>query len=229
MLRTAQLRLLQQQPAVLQAGLVSACTRSWVRHYTTETTTGGQSKTETQTATPPADFAKLFSEIQKQEQPDQNTIFKQMAEKTAWFVKDNPITDPKLPRSRPTHGKQYVRCTMRLQGIDHRVLDSYVEFVRRSAKAFDIPVSGRIALPTHRRLIQVLKSPHVHKKHKELFAKITHNRLVEVYDCSDQTMELFLKYIEDNMPAGVMSTLTEVHHEALPDALQKAIAAASKQ
>jgi hypothetical protein len=112
-------------------------------------------------------------------------------------------------------------------------------------------ITGRIPLPTKIEKFTVLKSPHVSKKHRDQFARVIHNRLLQVYrpavtrqqtvamgeerlavrwdvcceddrtpilalvahlpqvfDADDDSLETYLKFVENECPPGVIARLT---------------------
>ncbi|KNC73020.1 hypothetical protein SARC_14418, partial [Sphaeroforma arctica JP610] len=102
----------------------------------------------------------------------------------------------------------YLRQSIKVSGIDHTILDSFIVYIQRLAKAFNIEVSGRVPLPTKIKKIVLLKSPHVSKQHRRTFAGITHRRLIQIYNCSDETLDFFMDTLTDKMPPGCMMSAT---------------------
>ena len=116
----------------------------------------------------------------------------------------------------PTH---VTRLRFNAKGYDHVILDSYVEFIRRTAVAFDVPHTGRVPLPTHRRITTLLKSPHVYKQHRVQFEQRTHHRMIEVKNISGATAKALRAYVEANAPAGVSVRIMTETLESLPTTL----------
>eukprot|EP01134_Creolimax_fragrantissima_P008484 CFRG8484T1 len=121
----------------------------------------------------------------------------------------------------PSHSKgRYLRTSLKLSGVDYSALDSFVAYTTRVAKALGIEVTGRIPLPTKIKKLVLLKSPHVSKQHRATFARVTHRRLVQVYNASDASLAVFMDALTDKMPAGIMISATEHSYKPLPQTLQ---------
>jgi small subunit ribosomal protein S10 len=61
-------------------------------------------------------------------------------------------------------------------------------------------IVGPICLPTKRKIYCVLRSPHVDKDSREHFELRVHNRMIDIYTISSQTIDSLMKL---NIPAGV--------------------------
>ena len=61
-------------------------------------------------------------------------------------------------------------------------------------------IVGPIYLPTKRKIYCVLRSPHVDKDSREHFELRIHNRMIDIYTISSQTIDSLMKL---NIPAGV--------------------------
>lgn len=64
----------------------------------------------------------------------------------------------------------------------------------------DALIVGPIYLPTKRKIYCVLRSPHVDKDSREHFELRIHNRMLDIYTISSQTIDSLMKL---NIPAGV--------------------------
>ena len=92
------------------------------------------------------------------------------------------------------------KIRIRLKAYDHMVLDRSADEIVRTAKRTGARVSGPIPLPTKRTVYTVLRSPHVDKKSREQFEMRIHKRLVDIHDCTPQTIDALTKL---DLPAGV--------------------------
>lgn len=92
------------------------------------------------------------------------------------------------------------KIRIRLKAYDYKLLDQstveIVETVRRTGAS----VAGPIPLPTSISRYTVLRSPHVDKKSREQFEIRTHNRLVDILDPNQQTLDELMKL---DLSAGV--------------------------
>jgi small subunit ribosomal protein S10 len=113
------------------------------------------------------------------------------------------------------------RINIKVKGYDHPVLDSYVKFVSRAANNLDIEIHGTAALPTRVKKFTVLKSPHIYKKHRVQFETRTHARLLQIRRITGTTADIFLEYIQRNLPEGVSMSLYQEAFEALPNLLME--------
>jgi small subunit ribosomal protein S10 len=92
------------------------------------------------------------------------------------------------------------RIRVRLKAYDHRVLDESCEKILETALSTGAKVVGPLPLPTSRRLMSVLKSPHIYKDAQEHFQILTHKRLIDIIEPTDKTIDS-LMHLE--LPAGV--------------------------
>ena len=79
-------------------------------------------------------------------------------------------------------------------------MDKSSEKIVRAVKTTGAIVSGPIPLPTVKRNLQCLKSPHVNKKIKRAISICTYKRLVDIYSSSAKTVDALMKL---ELPSGV--------------------------
>ena len=94
--------------------------------------------------------------------------------------------------------KQKIR--IRLKAYDHELLDSSAQRIVEAAKASGADVSGPVPLPTEKEIITILRSVHKHKDSREQFEQRTHNRLIDIMNPNQKTVDSLMKL---NLPAGV--------------------------
>ena len=94
--------------------------------------------------------------------------------------------------------KQKIRVIMK--AYDHRLLDIWVREIINAAERTGARVSGAVQLPTSINRFCVIRSPHVHKKSREHFELRTHNRLIDILDANNKTMDSLTKL---SVSAGV--------------------------
>ncbi|OGF97062.1 MAG: 30S ribosomal protein S10 [Candidatus Glassbacteria bacterium RBG_16_58_8] len=92
------------------------------------------------------------------------------------------------------------RINIRLKSFDHVLIDKSADEIVRTALRTGSVVSGPIPLPTKRKLITVLRSPHIDKKSREQFEMKIHKRLITILDPKPNTIEALKKL---DLPAGV--------------------------
>lgn len=92
------------------------------------------------------------------------------------------------------------RIRVKLKSFDHRVIDEAAAKILEAALSTGAKVSGPIPLPTGRRLITVTTSPHVDKNARDHFEMMTHQRLLDILDPTDKTIDV-ISHLE--LPSGV--------------------------
>ncbi|MEK7688693.1 MAG: 30S ribosomal protein S10 [Deltaproteobacteria bacterium] len=92
------------------------------------------------------------------------------------------------------------KIRIRLKAYDHRLLDHSVKEIVETAKRTGVNIRGPIPLPTKINKYCVLRSPHVDKKSREQFEIRTHNRLMDILEPNQQTVDALMKL---DLPAGV--------------------------
>ncbi|XP_003694679.1 28S ribosomal protein S10, mitochondrial [Apis florea] len=119
--------------------------------------------------------------------------------------------------------KLYKKLEIEIRGNDPEVLKSYGEFAVMAANYLDIFVGKHIALrkPIHERLT-VLKSVHIHKKHRVQYETRTYYRYLDLLKLTGSTADTYLEYIERNLPEGVAMKITKVELQTLPEKIQQA-------
>jgi small subunit ribosomal protein S10 len=113
----------------------------------------------------------------------------------------------------------YSKINIKVQSYEHPVLDSYMKFVLTAGKALGINIGGKAFLPTRIQKFTVLKSPHIYKKHRGQYEIRTHSRLVQIKEITGTTADVFLEYIQRNLPEGVTMTVYQESLNVLPKLL----------
>ena len=89
---------------------------------------------------------------------------------------------------------------VRLKAYDHQLIDSSAAKIVDTAKRNGASVSGPIPLPTKKEVVTILLSPHVNKDSREQFERRTHQRLIDILNPSQKTVEALMSL---DLPAGV--------------------------
>ncbi len=92
------------------------------------------------------------------------------------------------------------KIRIRLKAYDHKLLDQSAEEIVETAKRTGAKVVGPIPLPTVINKYCVLRSPHVDKKSREQFEIITHKRLLDIMEPTQQTVDALMRL---DLSAGV--------------------------
>ncbi len=92
------------------------------------------------------------------------------------------------------------KIRVRLKAFDHRVIDDAAKKILDTALSTGAKVVGPVPLPTNRKVITVLTSPHTDKNAQEHFQILTHKRVIDIVDPTSKTIDA-LMHLE--LPAGV--------------------------
>ncbi|XP_033296991.1 28S ribosomal protein S10, mitochondrial [Bombus bifarius] len=120
--------------------------------------------------------------------------------------------------------KLYKKLEIEVRGNDPAVLRNYGEFAVVVAGHLDITVGRHVAIrkPIFERLT-LLKSIHVHKKHRVQYERRTYYRYVDLFNLTGSTADTYLEYIERNLPEGVAMKITKVELQTLPKTVKQAM------
>lgn len=92
------------------------------------------------------------------------------------------------------------RIRIRLKSFDSRVIDEAAAKIIEAAVTAGAQVQGPIPLPTKKKRIAVLCSPHTDKNAREHFQIFTHKRLIDITNTSLRTIDS-LQHLD--LPSGV--------------------------
>lgn len=101
----------------------------------------------------------------------------------------------------PTHGNKVAE--IQLRSFHTYNLDFFADFVLRAAFYLKIPAKGITPLHSKTERWTVIRSPFVHAKSKENFQRITHRRLITLFDANPEVIEVFLATVKKYSIAGV--------------------------
>ncbi len=93
-----------------------------------------------------------------------------------------------------------MRVRIRLRAYDHRILDQSAEKIVETAKRTGARISGPIPLPTNIRRFCVIRAAHIDKESMEHFELRTHNRLIDIHEPSNKTIDSLMRL---DLPSGV--------------------------
>ncbi|KAL0125230.1 hypothetical protein PUN28_004395 [Cardiocondyla obscurior] len=116
--------------------------------------------------------------------------------------------------------KLYTKIEVEVRGNDPAVLKSYGEFASMAANHLKIKIGKNIApyKGIHERWT-VLKSAHVHKKHRVQYEIRTYYRYLDFLKLTGSTADTFLEYLQRNLPEGVAMKVTKIEIEKLPESI----------
>lgn len=125
-----------------------------------------------------------------------------------------------LSTSTGTPDKLYKKIEIEVRGNDPAVLKSYGEFAVMAANYLDINVCRNTAprKAIHERWT-VLKSAHVHKKHRVQYEIRTYYRYLDFLRLTGSTADTFIEYLQRNLPEGAAMKVTKVEVQKLPESI----------
>ena len=87
-----------------------------------------------------------------------------------------------------------------MKAFDYKLIDQSAQEIVDTAKRTGAVVKGPVPLPTRIERFDLLSSPHVYKKARDQFEIRTHQRLMDILDPTDKTVDALMKL---DLPAGV--------------------------
>ncbi|XP_037541424.1 probable 28S ribosomal protein S10, mitochondrial [Nematolebias whitei] len=110
-----------------------------------------------------------------------------------------------------------------VKGHDRAVLDSYEFFATMAAKELGISI-GKISEPRYQLdRLTVLKSIHIYKKHRVQYEMRTYYRCIELLHVTGCTAQVYLEYIQRNLPEGVAMEVTKTTMEKVPEHIHESM------
>lgn len=110
-----------------------------------------------------------------------------------------------------------------IKGHEDSVLQSYADFAVLAAQELDIKVAGILHPKMILDRITLLRSVHIHKKHRAQYEAQTHKRVIQLQHITGSTADVFLSYLQINIPAGVAMEIHKYKIESLPKHLEKSM------
>ncbi|AWK15415.1 30S ribosomal protein S10 [Candidatus Fukatsuia symbiotica] len=95
---------------------------------------------------------------------------------------------------------QKQRIRIRLKAFDHHLIDQSTGKIVETAKRTGSRVRGPIPLPTRKERFTILTSPHVNKDARDQYEIRTHERLVDIVEPTETTVEALMRL---DLAAGV--------------------------
>jgi small subunit ribosomal protein S10 len=95
---------------------------------------------------------------------------------------------------------QNQRIRIRLKAFDYKLIDQSASEIVETAKRSGAIVKGPVPLPTRIERFDILRSPHVNKTSRDQFEIRTHQRLMDIVEPNDKTVDQLMKL---DLPAGV--------------------------
>ncbi|XP_016046631.1 small ribosomal subunit protein uS10m isoform X2 [Erinaceus europaeus] len=116
----------------------------------------------------------------------------------------------------------YKHLSVLVKGHDKAVLDSYEYFAVLAAK--ELGLSIKVHEPPKKiERFTLLKSVHIFKKHRVQYEMRTLYRCLELEHLTGSTANVYLEYIQRNLPEGVAMEVTKTKLERLPEHIKEPI------
>ncbi|XP_014846298.1 PREDICTED: 28S ribosomal protein S10, mitochondrial [Poecilia mexicana] len=111
----------------------------------------------------------------------------------------------------------FQKVVVLVKAHDRAVLDSYEFFATMAAKELGITMGKVFEPPKDIERLTLLKSVHIYKKHRVQYEMRTHYRSIELLHVTGCTAQVYLEYIQRNLPEGVAMEVTKTAMEKIPD------------
>jgi len=114
-----------------------------------------------------------------------------------------------LPEDIDPSSERYVsKLVLSVKGSCYSTIRSYFVFAHFAAECLEINVTkepGKLVTGVY----TINRSPFVHGAHKDRFKRDIWNRKLILHDISGTTADVYLSYVERNLPAGLTMAVTE--------------------
>ncbi|ODV82582.1 hypothetical protein CANARDRAFT_10442 [[Candida] arabinofermentans NRRL YB-2248] len=97
----------------------------------------------------------------------------------------------------------HLKAELNFKCFDHQNLEFFTDFTLRVAYYLGLPATGPTPLPNRTERWTVNRAPFVHAKSKENFERTTHSRLIRLWDCNPEVVDILLSFIKKNSVWGV--------------------------
>ncbi|KAI4802495.1 hypothetical protein KUCAC02_020329 [Chaenocephalus aceratus] len=115
----------------------------------------------------------------------------------------------------------FQRVSVLVKGHDRAVLDSYEIFATMAANELGITKNKVYEPPKDMERLTLLKSIHIFKNHRVQYEMRTHYRCIELSHITGCTAQVYLEYIQRNLPEGVAMEVTKTAMEKVPDHIKE--------
>ena len=86
------------------------------------------------------------------------------------------------------------KIRIRLKAFDYKLIDQSAAEIVDTAKRTGAIVKGPVPLPTRMKRFDILRSPHVNKSSRDQFEIRTHQRLMDIGDPTDKTVDALMSW-----------------------------------
>ena len=133
-------------------------------------------------------------------------------------LKDNAATKP------PEIEEIYLRdIGITVKSQSSMVLHSYIRYMKMAAICLNIELCQELYLNLEVREWVILKSPFKYKKHMVKYRLKTYGRLLTFKKITGITADIYIEYVQRNIPAGVSMSVRKVEMDRLPYLITKSL------
>ncbi|CAL9692484.1 unnamed protein product [Knipowitschia caucasica] len=111
----------------------------------------------------------------------------------------------------------FQKVSVLIKGHDKSVLDSFEFFATMAAQELGLTLGKIFEPPKDIERLTLLKSVHIFKKHRVQYEMRTHYRCIELNRVTGCSAQVYLEYIQRNLPEGVAMKVTKTALEKIPD------------
>lgn len=115
----------------------------------------------------------------------------------------------------------YQKVSVLVKGHDKSVLDSFEFFATMAAQELAITLKKVFEPRRDIERLTLLKSVHIFKNHRVQYEMRTHYRCIELCHVTGSTAQVYLEYIQRNLPEGVAMEVTKTAIEKIPDHIRE--------
>ncbi|KAM7538950.1 hypothetical protein Aperf_G00000056896 [Anoplocephala perfoliata] len=112
------------------------------------------------------------------------------------------------------------KLELEVKGHEPAVLKSYESFIKNVCSHFDLDCSAETRNSPIFDRLSLNKSPFIHKKHQRQYEFRTYVKIFTIPHLTGCTANIFLEYVQRNIPGGVHMIVKQHRVEPLPGALR---------
>ncbi|VDO03090.1 unnamed protein product [Rodentolepis nana] len=113
------------------------------------------------------------------------------------------------------------KLELEVKGHEPAVLKSYESFLKKVCEHFDLDCAVETRHSPIFDRLSMNKSPFIHKKHQRQYEFRSYVKTFTIPNITGCTANVFLEYIQRNLPGGVHMIVKQHRLETLPSALQE--------
>lgn len=108
----------------------------------------------------------------------------------------------------------FPNCTLRLESFEQSQLADSVAKVISLVNEFNLNIDSCVFLPTKRRVITLLRSPHIDKKSREQFETRIYRRLLTIQGNNPDKLDSFITALKNSLPVAISVRIKFFNYES---------------